>query len=71
MLNKIKLAIKKFKCKHDMSIKRWHWVHFPDYEPLSVEAEYECSKCGKIDYLHLYEEEADEWAKAMGEYKKV
>ena len=45
-------------------------VHFPDYEPLSVEVEYKCKDCGKIDYLHLYGKEADEWAKSMGNYKK-
>lgn len=44
-------------------------MHFPDYEPLSVEVEYECEKCGKLAYLHLYGREADEWAEAMGNYK--
>jgi hypothetical protein len=71
MLNKIKKFIQKLKCNHDMALKRWHWVHFPNYEPLSVEAEYECSICGKIDYIHLYGKEAEEWQAAMGNYKKV
>lgn len=70
MLEKIKRFIRQYKCTHDMDVTRWHWVHFPNYEPLSVEAEYQCSACGKLDYLHLYGKDADTWAKAMGNHKK-
>lgn len=71
MINKIKLLLKRLRCKHDMELNRWHWVHFPDHEPLSVEIEYVCTKCKKTDYIHLYKKEAREWNEVMGEYKKV
>ncbi|MBU5486419.1 hypothetical protein KQI86_19140 [Clostridium sp. MSJ-11] len=71
MLEKIKLTIRRLKCKHDMEINRWHWVHYPESEPSSVEAEYKCNRCGKLNYIHLYDKEAEEWSSAMGEYKKV
>lgn len=70
MFEKLKQIIKQWKCRHRMDVVRWHWVHFPDYEPLSIEVEYKCKDCGKIDYLYLYGKEADEWAKSMGNYKK-
>lgn len=71
ILSKIKKFIQELKCEHDMLLKRWHLVHFPDHEPLSVEAEYICTKCGKTEYLHLYGKDRKEWEDAMGEYKKV
>lgn len=70
MFKKIKQFIREHKCKHDMGVNRWHWVHFPNYEPLSVEVEYKCTVCGRLDYLHLYGQEAKEWSDAMGDYKK-
>jgi len=70
MFNKIKSLIRQCKCQHDIELTRWHWVHFPNYEPLSIEVEYKCSKCDKLDYLHLYKEKANQWVKAMGNYKK-
>jgi hypothetical protein len=70
MIDKIKLLIKQIKCKHYMVLNRWHLVHFPNYEPLSVEAEFKCNKCGKVDYLHLYDKEKEEWENCMGNYKK-
>jgi hypothetical protein len=66
----IKRFIREQKCHHDMELIRWHWVHFPEYEPLSVEAEYKCTKCGRIDYLHLYDKKAKDWSAIMGDYKK-
>ena len=70
MIAKIKQFIHKLKCDHDMQFIRWHWVHFPNSEPLSVEVEYKCDKCKKIEYLHLHGKVADGWARAMGNYKK-
>ena len=42
MFEKLKQIIKQWKCRHRMDVVRWHWVHFPDYEPLSVEVISEC-----------------------------
>lgn len=70
MFEKIKLAIKRLICQHDMDIVRWHRVHYPDYEPLCTEIEYKCKKCGKIVYNHLRGKEGYEWAETMGNYKK-
>jgi hypothetical protein len=70
MFEKIKKLLQELRCEHDMRLNRWHWVHFPNYEPLSVEAEYKCTKCGKIDYVHLYGKEGEDWAGVMGNYKK-
>jgi hypothetical protein len=68
MLEKIKLYIKQKNCNHYMRTTRWHWVHYPNSEPLSIEAEYQCTICGKIDYVHLYGKEAEQWAMVMGNY---
>lgn len=62
---------KRLFCKHDMDLIRWHWVHFPDFEPISVEAEYQCEKCGKFERIHLYDYEAKQWAEVLQDYKKV
>jgi formylmethanofuran dehydrogenase subunit E len=70
MFKKFNQYFKKIKCNHDMTLFRWHWVHFPEYEPLSIEIEYKCQKCGSFDYIHLYGKEADDWVKGMGDYKK-
>ena len=71
ILKVIKHLVRQFRCKHDMSLNRWHLVHYPNYEPLSVEAEFICSKCGKMDYLHLYDTDKNQWIRVMGDYKKV
>lgn len=71
MLEKIKRLIQKLTCKHDMGLNRWHLVHFPEYEPAHVEAEYQCTKCGKLKYLHLYGEEQKQWESILGDYLKV
>ena len=49
-------------CEHHKKLQRWHWVHFFDYEPISIEAEYKCSTCGKCAYLHLYGEDAEQYS---------
>ena len=36
-----------------------------------VEAEYQCTKCGKLKYLHLYGEEQKQWESILGDYLKV
>jgi len=70
MVKRIKLFFKQLKCKHDMQLKKWHYVHFPDYQPAHIEAEYICSKCNKVEYLHLYGKDMKQWEMAMGNYKK-
>lgn len=71
MLERIKLFIKRKRCIHDMQLTRWHWVHFLDNEPASIESEYKCIECGKIEYLHLYDKEAKQWELVMGNYLKI
>ena len=70
MLERLKRFMHQLVCNHDMELQRWHWVHFPNYEPLSIEAEYKCPKCEKIKYVHLYGTDGQKFANAMGNYKK-
>ena len=71
IITKIKIFLHQLKCKHyDSELLRWHWTHGPiGNEPAFIEAEYHCTKCGKIVYLSLRGREAQEWAMVMGEYK--
>ena len=40
-------------CRHTYGLTRWHWSHeFQDNEPMHIEAEYKCSKCGKLMYVY-------------------
>jgi hypothetical protein len=72
MLNKLRVFFKQLFCKHyNSKLLRWHLVHFPSYEPLSVEAEYQCDDCEKINYLHLYGKDRTDWEENMGNYKKA
>lgn len=45
--------LKRLFCNHDYKLNRWHWCHGPAaMEPLMIEAEYVCVKCGKKFYTH-------------------
>ena len=71
MFGKIKQILRGRKFPHSMmSVNRWHWVHFPSYEPLSIEIEYKCPQCSNLDYVHLFDDDAKDWADAIGNYKK-
>lgn len=50
---------------------RWHWTHGPvGNDPLFIKSEYRCNRCGKIVYLYKHGQEAWNWAKMMGNYRK-
>lgn len=67
----LKVMKRQLFCPHRKAyLNRWHLVHYPNSEPLSVEAEYICQDCGKVTYLHLYGNEKEQWEKIMGTYKK-
>lgn len=71
MVKYIKRLIKQYKCQHDMELSKWHWTHGPTgSDPRYIEAEYICSKCGKIDYLELNRKDSEEWEEAMKDYKR-
>lgn len=60
MMKRLKLWWKQATCDHvDASMRRWHWVHDPDFEPIHIEAEYICNDCKKKIYVHLYGSDAD------------
>ena len=67
----MKKLIKQLSCKHKLKLQKWHWVHLFPWEPLSVEAEYKCVLCGKMEYKHLYDEAAKDWKETMGNYLRV
>ena len=60
-------------CKHKNNrILRWHYVHYPDYEPIIIEAELFCQDCGKKFYV--YEKSPERyiiWEKYFADYQKV
>jgi len=40
-------------CRHTYGLVRWHWTHWRNgNEPSRIEAEYRCSKCGKLMYVY-------------------
>lgn len=40
-------------CKHIYEINRWHICHGPNGDcPAMIEAEYICTKCGKVKYAY-------------------
>ena len=40
-------------CSHRYELNRWHRCHGPNgNDPPTIEAEYICSKCGKVSYLY-------------------
>ena len=42
---------KRLFCRHVWLLNRWHWTHgITGNHPLFIEAEYKCSKCGKLKY---------------------
>ena len=59
-------------CLHaDADLIRWHRIHENGMEPRTVEAEYQCSTCGKHIVLHIINrEECLQWELAMGHYKE-
>ena len=62
----LKFFIKRLFCAHrNVMLRRWHWVHYPDYEPRSVEIEYKCKDCGELIYEHLYGQDAESWDAGM------
>lgn len=45
--------LKQLVCRHSYQIIRWHWTHGPTgNDPLCLEVEHKCSKCGKIAYSY-------------------
>lgn len=43
--------IKKLFCKHSYELNRWYICHGPNGDcPAMIEAEYICTKCGKVTY---------------------
>lgn len=75
-MKKIKRFFQRLFCKHtEADLLRWHWAHGPyGDDHLFIQAEYrckECGGCGKIVYLYQHGKEAQDWAKAMGDYKKA
>lgn len=47
------MLLKRLFCEHNYILNRWHWCHGSTaMEPRQIEAEYICSKCGKVIYDH-------------------
>lgn len=43
--------LKRFFCYHLYTLNRWHWTHGVNgNDPLMIEREYKCAKCGKLHY---------------------
>lgn len=70
-MKSFKLFLKRLLCEHYYRINKWHWVHYPNHEPLSIEVEYICNNCGKVKYKHLYGKDASKWVDELGENFKV
>lgn len=72
MLIKFKKWWKQIICKHkNIDLLRWHLVHYPEHDPLCVEAEYRCVDCDKVVYKYYRGEERAKWEKKMGNRKRV
>lgn len=57
--------IKQLLCKHESELNRWHICHGPNaMDPAEIEAEYICSKCGKVSYGHYN-------ISCISEFKKI
>lgn len=55
------MLIRRLFCHHYYYLKRWHWTHgFQGNEPMHIEAEEVCEKCGKIRYFYPPRNSADE-----------
>lgn len=54
MIRKLKTWFWRMCCKHIRSeLNRWHVCHGPNgNDPAEIEAEYICSRCGKIIYSY-------------------
>lgn len=72
-MNKIFRIFQQLFCKHESAeLIRWHWTHgINGNEPAFIEGEYRCYKCGKTVYLYQHGETANEWARIMGDYKRI
>lgn len=63
----IRNMIKRWKCKHDPELVRWHWTHgFDDNKPVIIEVEWKCKKCGMVMYSYP---RRSEWMYFMEEQK--
>ena len=46
--------IGKLLCRHSYYLSRWHWCHgINGNDPLEMEVEIICPKCGKKKYWHI------------------
>lgn len=63
--------LKRLFCKHKYKLNRWHNTHGPDgFDPLLIEAEYICTKCGKICYKYYPIWYADAFKALVNEYER-
>ena len=59
--------IKRLFCHHNWAISRWHWTHgISGNDPLFIEMECECTKCGAIHYEYLPQPMADRFVTQPG-----
>jgi hypothetical protein len=64
-MKKVKIWFRQLFCQHSFHLNRWHWCHGPNgNDPIMIECEYRCSKCGKLTYRDLSDdrENAKAWA---------
>ena len=53
MRNNLATIMKQMWCNHEFHPVRWHWTHGPYGNDFgSIEAEWKCEKCGKIEYRY-------------------
>lgn len=47
--------LKRLFCRHDKYINRWHYTHGPAMDPIHIEIELKCKKCGKLFYTYIFD----------------
>lgn len=63
--------IKRLFCKHHYELNRWHRCHgLNGNDPSMIEAEYICSKCGKVIYHDFPLDHRESFEKIVKEYER-